>query len=65
MIITNAPACPQNHACPAVRTCPVGAIVQDDIYSAPHIDQDLCTQCGACSLSCHVFTHVADQGLVS
>ncbi len=61
MIITNPLACPQNHACPAVRRCPVEAIVQDNIYSAPRIDQDLCTECGACSQVCRVFTQVADQ----
>ena len=40
MIITNPLACPQNHACPAVRRCPAEAIVQDDIYSAPRIEQE-------------------------
>jgi ferredoxin len=65
MIITNPQFCPQNHACPAVRTCPEGAIVQDDIYSAPRVDQDLCTECGACSQTCRVFTRVADEVLVA
>jgi len=61
MIVTNPYACPQNHACPAVRRCPVGAIVQSDIRSAPRIDQDLCTECGACSGICRVFTLVSDE----
>ncbi|OFW58167.1 MAG: hypothetical protein A2133_00645 [Actinobacteria bacterium RBG_16_64_13] len=61
MIVTNPHACPQNHACPAVRTCPMGAIVQDSIYSAPHVDQDLCTECGVCSGVCRVFTRVSDE----
>jgi hypothetical protein len=36
MINVNELACPQNHPCPAVQSCPVGAITQDDIFSAPH-----------------------------
>jgi len=61
MITTNPSACPQNHACPAARYCPMGAIVQDDIYSAPRIDQALCTECGACSHICsRVFVHVTE-----
>jgi len=62
MIATNPAACPQNHACPAVRFCPVGAIVQENIYSAPQIDHDLCTECGACTSVCsRVFARVADE----
>ena len=49
MIAVNEHACPQNHPCPAVRSCPVGAIIQDDIFSAPRIDHELCTECGACT----------------
>jgi Fe-S-cluster-containing hydrogenase component 2 len=62
MIITNPQACPQNHACPAARYYPAGAIVQDDIYSAPRIDRGLCTECGACSQICgRVFTQVFEE----
>lgn len=61
MIITNPYACPQNHACPAVPRCPEGAIVQDDIFSAPRVDRELCTECGACSHICRVFSHVPDE----
>ncbi len=64
MMVVNPYACPQNHPCPSVRTCPTGAIVQDSIYSAPRIDQDLCTECGACSQACRAFTRVADEALV-
>jgi Fe-S-cluster-containing hydrogenase component 2 len=60
MIEINENACPQNHPCPAVRLCPVEAIVQDDIRSAPHIDDDLCTDCGACTQVCRVFSQVPD-----
>ena len=61
MITANPDHCPKNHACPAARRCPEGAIVQDDIYSAPYIDQELCTGCGACTKICRVFTMVADE----
>jgi Fe-S-cluster-containing hydrogenase component 2 len=62
MIAVNEQACPQNHACPAVRSCPVGAIIQQDIFSAPRIDHELCTECGVCIQVCpvSVFTQVAD-----
>lgn len=43
--------CPQNHPCPLVRLCPVGAIAQRG-FAAPTIDVDKCIDCGACSVSC-------------
>ena len=49
MIVVDDRFCPQNHPCPAVASCPQGAIVQEDILSAPRIDHDLCTECGVCS----------------
>ena len=33
--------CPQNHKCPAVNVCPVGALSQKD-FRAPEIDYDKC-----------------------
>lgn len=65
MIAVNIHACPQNHACPAVRSCPVGAIIQDNIFSAPRIDDELCTDCGACTNACRVFSYVRDEVGVS
>lgn len=65
MIAVNADFCPKNHSCPAARYCPTGAIVQDDIYSAPRIDEELCTECGACSNVCRVFASVPDKVGVS
>ena len=61
MIAVNEAFCPKNHACPASQVCPEGAIVQDDTYSAPRIDKELCTECGACSRVCQVFTMVPDE----
>jgi ferredoxin len=61
MINVNVQACPQNHPCPAVNSCPEGAIIQDDIFTAPRIDHELCTDCGACTQACRVFTRVADE----
>lgn len=61
MIHVNVQACPQNHPCPAVRYCPEGAIVQDDIYSAPRVDDELCTECGACINVCRVFSYARDE----
>ena len=60
MINVNAAACPQNHPCPAVVRCPAGALTQDDIYSAPRIDRELCTECGVCVTACRVFSQAAD-----
>jgi Fe-S-cluster-containing hydrogenase component 2 len=61
MIVVNDRFCPQNHACPAIASCPEGAIVQDGIYSAPRIDHDLCTECGACTSACRVFSQVRNE----
>ncbi len=43
--------CPQNHACPAVKVCPVGALSQND-FNAPVIDHGKCIKCGKCSNFC-------------
>lgn len=43
--------CPQNHACPAVKVCPVGALSQT-AFDAPTIDRDKCIRCGKCSAFC-------------
>ncbi|MGI6315342.1 MAG: 4Fe-4S binding protein [Christensenellales bacterium] len=39
--------CPQDHLCPAVSVCPVGALTQN-AFEAPVADQDTCTRCGKC-----------------
>lgn len=43
--------CPQNHSCPAVRVCPVGALSQNN-FEAPVIDHSKCIKCGKCSNFC-------------
>ncbi len=43
--------CPQNHFCPAVRACPVGALKQD-WFHAPTVDQEACIRCGKCVKVC-------------
>lgn len=54
-IVVNEAYCPKNHYCPSVNVCPVGAIVQDNPFSAPRIDESKCTMCGKCLRSCFVF----------
>jgi ferredoxin len=44
-------ACPQNHSCPIIRVCPVGAISQQG-FSLPVIDDSLCLDCGKCAKFC-------------
>lgn len=43
--------CPQNHPCPSVKVCPVGALTQNG-FDAPVADQDRCIQCGKCVKFC-------------
>lgn len=50
-IIVNAARCPENHPCPMVRACPVGAIAQQGM-KAPTIDADKCIECGKCLTQC-------------
>jgi Fe-S-cluster-containing hydrogenase component 2 len=43
--------CPQNHPCPAVTTCPVGALSQNG-FDAPVVDEAMCIDCGRCERFC-------------
>jgi len=43
--------CPQNHKCPAVKVCPVGALSQKE-FEAPTIDKEKCIACGKCATFC-------------
>ncbi len=51
MLIVNKKRCPQNHACPSVRICPVGALSQKS-HAAPTVDMDKCIKCGKCVNYC-------------
>lgn len=43
--------CPQNHPCPAIKVCPVGALTQNG-YAAPTVDNEKCIKCGKCARYC-------------
>lgn len=43
--------CPQDHPCPSVKVCPVGALSQQH-FEAPTIDHEKCIRCGKCSSFC-------------
>jgi len=43
--------CPANHPCPALKVCPVGAIIQTG-NGLPRIDAKACIACGKCARVC-------------
>ncbi len=43
--------CPQNHKCPSVKVCPVGALFQEG-DKAPTVDQNKCIKCAKCVNFC-------------
>ena len=43
--------CPQNHPCPAITACPIGALSQKD-FNAPVVDAAKCIDCGQCVAVC-------------
>ncbi len=51
LLKVNVSRCPQNHPCPSVKVCPVGALSQRG-YSAPDVDNDKCIKCGKCVKFC-------------
>jgi len=50
-ISVNKELCPQNHPCPAIRVCPVGALTQTG-FKAPTVDEFKCIDCGKCVRFC-------------
>ena len=50
-LIVKTNRCPQNHPCPSVRVCPVGALSQNG-FRAPDVDTDKCIVCGKCVKFC-------------
>jgi len=51
MITIDKNKCPQNHRCPSIAVCPVGAISQNG-FELPVINQELCIECGKCIKFC-------------
>lgn len=43
--------CPQNHSCPSIRVCPVGALEQNG-FDAPVVNEDKCIKCNKCVQYC-------------
>lgn len=50
-LTVNTVRCPQNHACPSVRICPVGALSQNG-FAAPAVDHEKCIKCKKCVRFC-------------
>ena len=50
-IVVNKNWCPQNHPCPSIRVCPVGALKQEG-FNAPVVDEEKCIDCGKCVKFC-------------
>lgn len=42
----------KNHKCPAVESCPVGALSQKDEKSPPVVDANKCIECQLCTTVC-------------
>lgn len=51
MVTVNTAHCPQDHICPALAVCPVGALSQDGC-SAPVVDTEKCINCKNCVRMC-------------
>lgn len=51
MIIIDKRRCPQNHRCPSIGVCPVGAISQEG-FGLPVVNQEVCIECGKCIQFC-------------
>ncbi|MDD4700026.1 MAG: 4Fe-4S ferredoxin [Oscillospiraceae bacterium] len=43
--------CPQNHSCPAIWSCLVGALKQNG-FDAPTVEKDTCIKRGKCVKVC-------------
>lgn len=50
-LVVKTERCPQNHPCPSVRICPVGALIQEG-FNAPTVDNEVCIKCGKCVSFC-------------
>lgn len=56
----NQSLCPQNHRCPMIPLCPVGAISQEG-YGLPKIDKEKCIECGRCARICGMSAVYKDE----
>jgi ferredoxin len=61
MIVIRKELCPQNHPCPVIKVCPVGALSQTG-FGAPAVDNDKCICCCKCAKRCSVFAPVGCCG---
>ena len=52
--------CPQNHPCPSVKVCPVGALKQKN-FDAPEVDDETCVRCGKCVKTCPMGALVIEE----
>lgn len=50
-LTVNIHRCPQNHPCPSIKVCPVGALTQSG-FNAPTVNLDKCIRCGKCVKYC-------------
>lgn len=53
--VINESLCVQNHNCPVVKACPIGAVTQKKEghkWEMPHIDPLKCAGCGWCFQAC-------------
>jgi len=50
-LVVHVERCPQNHPCPSVKACPVGALKQSG-FKAPKVNRDSCIKCGKCVKFC-------------
>lgn len=51
ILVVHQDRCPQDHACPAVKVCPVQALSQKG-FAAPNVDLNTCIRCGKCVTFC-------------
>ena len=50
-LVIKSDRCPQNHACRAMKVCPVKALTQNGLL-VPTVDLNTCISCGKCVKSC-------------
>ena len=46
-LVVDKKRCPQNHACPSIKVCPVDALKQQG-FGLPYADPETCIKCGKC-----------------